>query len=261
MMRLRELQLSFQHCVVTGATAIESSLADSHGLRAAGRLDVYQQAHASRLVDALRESFPALNHTAGADQFDALARAYVAAQPSDTPSIRWYGRHFPAFLRKRAQDPHALVLADLARWEWTLAAAFDGPAAAAVDVDAVAGIDPGDWPNLRLALHPNLHRVRLTTNAVACWRAMNDGSTSPPAEVTTPSHWIAWRSAQVTRFRSLDRLENRAFASIRGGASFGEVCVVLAGRLRPESAALRAATLLKQWLNDGWVIGVTTAPA
>lgn len=259
-MRLRELQLSFQHCVVTGATAIESVLADGHGLTAAGRLGVYQRAHTERLVGALREAFPALIHCAGTDRFDGLARAYVAAQPSETPSIRWYGRNFPAFLRKRAHEPRTLLFADLARWEWTLAAAFDGPAAAAVNVDAVAGIDPGDWPNLRLTLHPNLQRVRLTTNAVACWRAMNDGS-APPPEVARPSQWIAWRSAEVTKFRSLDRLESRAFASIQGGASFGEVCAVLAGRLRPETAALRAATILKRWLTDEWVIQVTTAPA
>jgi hypothetical protein len=253
-MNLQELQHAFQDHVLRGNLAIGRQVRSCGALDAAARLGIYRHAYAARLVEALRESYPALARTVGEEEFAALARGYLAEHPSATASIRWFGHALAEHLAALAADDRGAMLADLARWEWTLASAFDGTDQAAVGLDAAGSIAAGDWPSLRFTLHANLQRTALSTNAIEFWRAAANDSTCPAVPLRTPPvEWIAWRRDLVTSFRSLGPEEARALEAAGRGQTFGEICQDLAIRVGDDAAALQAATFLKQWLLDGWL--------
>jgi len=257
MSSLRELQLALQEQVLRGAPAIVAEVRRSRGLDAAGRLAIYANAYALRLIEALRDSFPALAQTMGPAPFDAMARAYVEARPSRHASIRWFGEQLADHLRARGSD----VLADIARWEWTLGTVFDGPDVAPVGLDAVTSFAAADWPSLQIAFCRNLQRVAVRADAVQAWRAATSGTgDSPPAQHDATIEWIVWRRDLATTFRSLLTDEAWAFDAARRGATFGELCEGLAMRVGEDSATMHAASLLKQWLADGCVAALTCGP-
>src|SRR4051794_18576333 len=81
-----------------GAAQLSSWLrADSEEL-AAARLGIYAHMYFSRLHDSLREDFPHCARLLGPEAFQRLAARYLVRHPSDNPSLRYHGRHFPGFV-------------------------------------------------------------------------------------------------------------------------------------------------------------------
>jgi len=68
--------------------------------------------------------------------------------------------------------------------------------------------------------------------------------------------WVIWRSDLKTYFRSLKSDEACAIDCVLEGQSFATLCERLAGFGHADNAPMRAATLLSQWFNDGWVVGL-----
>ena len=62
---------------------------------------IYQTMYFWRLHEVLREDFPKLGEALGDGAFEDLARAYLAAHPSEHPSVRHLGRQLPGFLATR----------------------------------------------------------------------------------------------------------------------------------------------------------------
>lgn len=257
MTNLRGLQVAMQEYVLHGDPAIVAGVRQSCGLDATERLAIYASAYTQRLTEALRESYPALVHVMGPAPFEALARAYGEVRPSRHASIRWFGGQLADHLQGRGSD----VLADIARWEWTLGTVFDGPDAEPVGLDAVTLFAADDWPCLQIAFCRNLQRVAVRADAVQAWRAATSGTKDSPTDTRNATlEWLVWRRDLATTYRSLLPDEAWAFDAARHGATFGELCEGLATRIGQESAPARAASLLKQWLTDGCVAALTCAP-
>ena len=110
---------------------------------------VYRNAYVARLAEILDDDYEQLHAYLGDQAFAKLVKAYIAANPSDQRSARWFGRHLPAFVRRRARRmpsiPRSLSSPQL---EKALADAFDGPDAAPLGIEALAAIQPEAWPNL-----------------------------------------------------------------------------------------------------------------
>ena len=70
-----------------------------------------------RLIEVLEGDFPAVKGALGESAFARVASRYVADHPSRSPSLRWYGRDFPAFLLDDAA-PRSETISELARFEW-----------------------------------------------------------------------------------------------------------------------------------------------
>ena len=68
--------------------------------------------------------------------------------------------------------------------------------------------------------------------------------------------WVLWRPALETRFRSMAADEAAALDAARGGASFPEVCEILASLLGAEAAPMRAVGLLRVWVDQGLLAGL-----
>jgi hypothetical protein len=242
---LRALQAAFTRRLLDGNPSVAEHIAATGGPSIARRLDVYANAYHARLIEALATDFQALEKVLGEEAF--------ANHPSTCPSLRWRGSRLPAFLAQaRIGKPD---LTEMARFEWTLAAAFDAPDTPIAGIEEAGRLPAEAWPVLRLSLHPSVHRLDLNWNTMARWRAAKDGTDIPLAEhLREPGTCLIWREGLTTRYRSLEADEAMALEAAASGADFGEICTQLetfAGD--QEATALRAAGLLKGWLGAGLV--------
>ena len=197
----------------------------------------------------------------GDDLFDQLANDYIKAHPSRYFSLRDFGGHLPRFVSGLVpqhvcyENKHWLF--ELALFEWTLGQAFDAADVTLCTEQDMAVIPPEAWPDLTFTVHPSVQRLELEWNIPAMWLALTDDE---PGQVTATrdmaSPWLIWREQLVTRFRSMQIDEQRAFDALREGASFNDICEVLVTVMNEDDVPLRAASLLKGWLAQGLLSGI-----
>jgi hypothetical protein len=256
---LLALQRKFQAAVLAARTGDAAEIAGQARDDAEARLAIYANAYRLRLVAALREDYPKLNAFLGDEDFDALARAYVARRPSRHPNIRWAGRHLPAFLGKETPYRSEPVLAELAAFEQALRDAFDADDSAVLTVCAVAEIPPERWVSMRPVLHPSVHRLEFAWNAVAIWQALNRGEAAAgPQRVEPPVAWLVWRKGFNPHFRSLAPGEARALDAVRDGADVQTLCEQAGGWAATEDIPGLVARWFAGWVADGMITAVRT---
>lgn len=252
MTSLKELQARFQAGIMAGDDAALRDINDSATESRETLFGVYRHAYGARLVEVLGNDYELTHTYLGDDAFADLARAYIAAHPSDKRNARWFGRYLPEFLRTTAPFSAHKEVAELATLEKALADAFDGPDATPVSMEELAAIPPEDWANLVFTAHPTAIRLRLKTNAADIWMALNDEKTPPaPAQLPEPQTVLVWRQDLTSRFRLLDPEEAMMWAEATRGARFGVLCEMVATFAGAQEAELRAATYLKTWLDTG----------
>ena len=218
---------------------------------------IYRNAYWSRLAESLGVDFPGLKALLGGQAFDRLARAYIAKHPSRHPSIRWAGRKLAEFLASEPpyrEDPWP---ADMARFDWALAFAFDAPDAPAAGLADLAGVPPEFWGSVRLRFHPTLDTLRITTPVdEARPRLLENPGAAVDRAARCERALMVWRIGHDVKFRAIDLLEHRAMHVMQDGATFGDMCELLARELDQQPAALRAAQILQGWLEWGIVAAV-----
>ncbi|HUL47284.1 MAG TPA: DNA-binding domain-containing protein [Steroidobacteraceae bacterium] len=260
MSELARVQGEFQEYLLRGTRAIETRVVGSARAPIETRLGIYAGAYGSRLIDALAASYPALAALLGEEDFRILGAKYVRAHDSPYFSLRNYGDLLEEFLGTHADYAEVPLLAELARWEWLLCAVFDAADAEPLTAAALARAAPADWPELHFAFHASVRRVALRWNAPQVWKALTEGSERPELRVAAePVEWLVWRQELRNYFRSLEPGEARILDAARNGASFGELCELLAACCGAERTAAEAAALLARWLGDGLL--VAAAPA
>lgn len=251
-------QRGLRDTVVGGATAtMEPAVRDDVTASAAYRLSVYANAYRLRLIEVLGNDFPVCKAWLGTAAFERCARACIAVQTSAHPSVRWFGRRFADWLRTAEPQPG---LAELAAFEWAQGEAFDAADAELAVIDDLMGLSAEAWPALPLRLHPSARLIALCGNAPAQLRAHQCGAAIPEyAPSDTTAHWLLWRHGLGVRWRSTAADEAAALALLRTGAPFAAVCEALAaGTPDPAAASLRAARLLKRWIQDGLLLAFET---
>jgi hypothetical protein len=252
---LREIQALFWRGL-NGAVdpALEAAVVSTPALGAADRLQIYRAMYVGRLHDVLAEDFERTAAVVGPETFAETVRAYLAAHPSEHPSVRHLGRRFAAFLAEAPPPGAAPWLGDLARLEWARVEVFDAPDARPVDLAEARLVAETDWPGLVLVPIPALEVVE---SAWPVQRAWADGVDLAPE----PTRLRVWRQDGCVYHAAMDRLEGAALAGLQAGQSFGEICEAL-GDLEPDTAAAEAGSLLARWLEDGLIAGLrgSTAP-
>jgi hypothetical protein len=249
---LDELQHGVQAHVIAGDAGALDWIGGNCGIAANLRLGVYAEAYRLRLAEVLENDFPALLAWLGAVRFEALARDYIDAHPSTGRSVRWFGNAFPALVAaRRTDDP---VAGELAEFEWTKGAAFDAADAACVGIEAMAALAPEDWPGTGFALHPSLRVQVFDARLPVAWEALTDDPPrAPPEPEGIPVTWRVWRDGLAVRWCSMEDDETGALEAVAAGADFATLCERLCAGADADAAPLRAAALLKRWLDDGLV--------
>lgn len=257
-MRLSETERLFQDGLIGASQAILPRVRGNAREDAAAMFGVYRNAYWSRLVESLGVDFPGLKALAGSEGFDRLARTYIARHPSVTPSIRWAGRLLAEFLATEAPFRDDPWLTDMARFDWALAHAFDAADAPAVGLSELTAIPPEFWGGISLALHPTLD-LFLRTTPVEDVRSLllADAATTFDRALRRDGALMVWRLGFELKYRAIDAAEFDALAAIRSGASFGDICELLAARMDANEAVMAAARMLRGWLEWGVVQDIT----
>lgn len=253
---LAELQRDFQRHVMHGHERIVDAIDGTSTVPATLRLGIYSDAYRLRLTEALASTLPRLQQLLGKEQFAALASEYIDLCPSRYPSIRWFGDQLPRLLiQSFPQQPR---LAELATWEWAIAAAFDGADAEPVGIEALAAVAPEQWPSLTFQFHPTVQVLPMRTNAPLLFKALSaDDSPPEPVTLDEPQSWLIWREGLKTQYRSLPLDESAALEVIRGGGSFEMLCDTLCAWHDAEAVPAQAAGLLKRWVVEQMIVGVS----
>ncbi len=213
------------------------------------RLEIYANGYFRRLLDCLKEDYPATLAVIGEDAFRTLVSAYLAEHPSDSPSVLGVGRLLPEFIIRHPIASHLPFLGELARLERTLIEVFhaaDAPALGAMDLQRV----PAEaWPTLRLSLHPAAAMLDCEWPVDELLEPADRGRDCAPLEPRAVTI-VVWRQNDEVYRRRVDRAERTALALIRQTATFGAVCEAVAPLLGA-SAADEIKSMLLRWLHAG----------
>lgn len=256
MKSLKELQDEFQRGILAGDDTILAEVNDSAKEQRSVLFGVYRNAYVARLAEILGEDYEQVHAYLGDQGFARLVKAYIAANPSDQRSARWFGRHFPAYVRTNAAYTEHPEVAELAELEKALADAFDGADAKPVALADLAQLDPGAWPRLIFQPVPTAARLTFATNAAEIWTALKNESAPPkPARSPEPQAVIVWRQDFMARFRLLATEEAMMWDEAVKGVRFGVLCEMVATFAGEDEAELRAASCLKGWVDTGMLAG------
>lgn len=251
-------QNDFQQAILRGDDAVLAELLDSPTQKRDILFGVYRHAYGSRLVEALRNDHDLLHAYLGDEMFDTMGHAYVAANPSRHPNLRWFSRALPDFLRSTEPYSNYPVLADVAALERAFNDAFDAEDAPVLGLAEMAGFSPEQWGDLSFLPHPSVRRLDVTTNASSVWLALRTDETPPdPAVLEEPIHLLVWRQDLVPMFRELAAEEAVMWDAAARGVPFGVLCSMLATNDDPDGAAARGAGYLHGWVVAGLLRAVS----
>jgi hypothetical protein len=254
---LADLQRAFQDYLLASS---DSFLAAVHDTRKADRvtlLDVYRDGYALRLIEVLTGDYPGVMAMAGPDDFDHMARAYIAAHPSRHPSVRWYGKDVADFLARTPPYNGTPNAAEMARFEWALGEAFDSPDVAAITADRLMALPPEAWETLSFTALPSLRRLTLAFDVPQAWQRRDEVEPGnlEVERAAGPVAWAIWRPEFVSNYRSLDADEAVMLDALVEGRPFPGLCEAVAPFTGEEQAPARAAGLLRAMVEGGMVAG------
>lgn len=260
MTEFERLQDDFQRGIMTGDDTVLADILDSPKEKRDVLFGVYKYAYGSRLVEALRSDHTHLHAYLGDEMFDTMGYAYVGANPSQHPNLRWFSQGLPDFLK--AHEPYSAhpVLGELAALEKALNDAFDARDAPIVAVADLAGVAPEAWNDLRFTAHPSAVRFDFATNAAAIWMALKNEETPPDvATLDEPQRIVVWRQDTTPMWRDMAVEEAMMWDEATGGIPFGVLCAMLATYDDPDGAAARGAGYLHNWVTTEMLSGVSGA--
>lgn len=235
----------------TGALRdLDDVIVGDERLCAAERLEIYANAYFYRILDCLKEDFPATRTVLGADNFHNLVTGYLIDHPPTEPSIFYAGRYLADFLAGHPMRERWPFVAALARLERTLVEIFHAADAPALSAEAMRTIAPADWPALMIRAHPAVAILECEWRVDELRRDIDDGRTwRQPAR--SPTSVLVWRQDGRVHHRRMERGERAALKLASGGASFAAICEAVAAEAGAEDSVALINRLLARWLADG----------
>jgi hypothetical protein len=221
-------------------------------LTAVERIDIYANMYFFRIRDCLEDDFPAVLAVIGGAHFHNLITDYLLHHPPSHFSLRYAGRHLAPFLTHHPLSKQWPYLGDLASFEWAIVEAFDAADTVPLDAQALVRIPQDEWPALHFSLVPPARLLTLGWPVHEVWqrRASHDEGVGVAAHAT---HVRVWRQDLRVFHRVIDPVEMSALGAIVAGASFGEVCALVAEAVGEQTGTERALTLLSDWVADGFL--------
>jgi hypothetical protein len=250
--------------------SVEAIITRSKALDSVSRLEVYASAYFARLLECLREEFPATTTLLGEEAFDELAFGYLQEYPSTSYTLNHLSIRFAQYLRE-SRPPRegdapdwADLLADLAELEQHFNEVFDGPGIEAerlLTADDLLAISPDDWPSARLVMAPCLRVAEFRFPLNDYYAALRRGETADPPQ-PEPSWMAITRRDYVVRRHVLTRAEYVLLAALLRGETVGEAIAAAAETVTDLDAfAAQLREWFHTWSRAGFIVGVSNASA
>ena len=261
---LKKLQ-SMLYRLITAPSGVAERLAAERGLGAAGlgalvlgderlsaeaRVDIYANMYFYRILDALKEEFPATLAVLGNDNFHNLITSYLLEYPPTEPSLYHCGRHLAEHLRKHPMREQAPFVADLAALEREIVEVFQGVDSVALVPGALREIAPADWPTMKLTLQAAAQILALDWRVLELVRAVEELRPWKQPERSAVKV-LVWRRGTRVFHRDLETAEANALGAIERGATFAEICDVVAEHAGVDDPVGAMNRMLARWLSDG----------
>jgi hypothetical protein len=225
------------------------------------RLEVYANAYYARLLECLRDEFPALLHAAGEEVFDGLAFGYLQSHPSQSYTLSQLSRQFAQYLeetRPREEDesdepswPESLI--DLVRLERCYSDVFDGPGTERLTLLGAAdlqGLSPEAWSQARLVTVPCLRLLALRFPVHEYATAVRE-KRDPEIPEPAPTWLAVSRINYVVRRWTLTPAQFELLTGLMDGQAVGSA-IERAARVAVESGETieRLAENLHDWFAE-----------
>lgn len=254
MSALPKLQRDFQSYVYVKDGRMPAEVVGTVRATAAERLDVYADAYRLRLLEVIEDDFPGLQAIVGLEKFEQLGRTYIESRPSKYFNARWYAEGMDTFLNTSKPWSAEPALAEMAALEWAMTLAFDAADEPTLTVEAMATIPPDAWAGMTPVIQGGARCLRLHWN-VAAIRNATDQETGAPElrQLEAPQENIVWRRDLTVYYRALETDEAWALGEAQRGTSFAELCEGLCAWAEPAEVAVRAAAILRRWVEDGLI--------
>lgn len=233
-----------------GARGLDAIVLGDDRLSAEARVDIHANMYFYRILDALREDFPATRAVVGDDHFHNLVTGYLIEHPPTEPSLYYCGRYLADYLRDHAQRERVPFVADLAALERAIVEVFQGCDATALTPDALCAITPEAWPAMKLSVQPSAQTLVLEWRVSELVRTVENDRQWQPAERRAVKV-LVWRRDTHVFHRELGQIEADALEAVARGATFAEICDAVASHTEIADPVLEMNRMLARWLADG----------
>lgn len=240
--------------------ALQRAVRGDARLDEAAHVDIYANMYFYRLLDVIKDDYPAIVAVVGDGAFHNLITDYVLAYPPTHFSLRYAGARLPAFAAAHALGQTVPYLADLAAFEWALTEAFDAPDAPPLAAPDLAAIAPEQWASLCLRPHVSVRLLR-SGWPVHRLRALVDRGDPVQDLPADPLALAVWRPQLGVSFRTLSEPEWWMLTALRDGVTFGDACALVEERLGGSEASAAIAAALAGWVSEGLLARLEPVPA
>lgn len=182
------------------------------------RFSVYRNNVQHGLSSALAVKFQVIERLVGAQFFAAMARAFAAQHPPETPVLHEWGGAFPGFLESFPPVAHLPYLADVARLELARGRAYHAADAPVADPALLAVADPS---GLCLRLAPSVTAYASRFPAVSIWQSNQPGARPGPVPGGAEFALIARKPDFDVLVAPLDAAQHGVLCRLREGAPLG----------------------------------------
>lgn len=244
MSALRDLQSGFRRLMVAGDAGDLADKVISDRIGAAARLQVYRNHYRITLAEALAATFPALQRLVGDDFFGGLARVYIAEHPPAAPCLFEYGATLADFIAAFPPCRDLPYLADVARFEWAINAAWHGDDAPALSADALATVAPERRGALDVRLHRSVTLLESPWPVLRLWHAARDDGDEAVNLDAGGDRLLIWRKGADVLWRRVGADEWPFWRSLADGRGLADAAAAL-------PADFDFGHLLAAALNDG----------
>ena len=264
--QLKDLQ-NLLYRLITAPSGVAEGLGAEHSLREGGlaalvdgderlsaeaRVDVYADMYFYRLLEVLKEDYPATLAVLGEANFHNLITAYLIRHQPSEPSVRGAGKFLPDFLRAHRLRAEVPFVADLAKLERAITEVFCAADASLLEASVMNALQPEQWGTVKMRRIPASAVLRAQWRAAEVLRAVEEKCDWKPPR--RERNWIlVWRQNSRVSYREIGSNEAAALTLLARTTRFAEVCEVLARGLPPDQAPHAIRDTFARWLANGLI--------
>lgn len=192
------------------------------GKGATKRFNVYRNNVTVGLVNALSDTFPAVQRLVGEDFFQAMARVYVQMEPPKSPLLFTYGDSFADFLERFEPARHLAYLPDVARLERAWLDAYHAADDEILTPEVLSAIAPEYLAEQCFRAHPATRIIQSPFAAVSIFSANRSATDSPHINPAQPEEGLITRRDTDVEIRHLPPGAAIFFSHLISGRPLGE---------------------------------------
>ena len=217
-------------------------------------ISIYRNNMQASLQDVVSDTYPVGLRLTGEPFFRAMARYYIASNPSNHKSLNDYGEDFADFVLTFAPAKDLPYLSDLLRLEWFIHKAWIGPDLLKLDLNALAEIEADNHDKLVFKLSGNANLLCSAFPVDKIWELNHNLEQEVEENIDLDDtkemvYLFIWRKGYELRIDRLKPDEFDALKFLNKSLPFGDICETL---LTLESKP-NIIDLLPRFIQQGYI--------